>query len=105
MAPLAEHTRHLSAYDGIDIALDSFPYHGTTTTCEALLMGVPVVTRAGPTHASRVGVSLLSRLGRPEFIARDDREFVAICRHLAADPHGLEQLRRGLRAELLASAL
>ncbi len=105
LAPIADHATHLSAYDGIDIALDSFPYHGTTTTCEALLMGVPVVTLAGTTHASRVGVSLLTRLGRPDFIARDEYEFVAICARLADDAPGLAVLRRSLRGELMASAL
>ena len=105
LPPVAAYTQHLQAYDGIDIALDTFPYHGTTTSCEALLMGVPVVTLAGTTHASRVGVSLLTRLGRPEFIAHDEAEFVAICRALAADVPGLEALRRGLRDELMRSAL
>ena len=52
------------------IALNTFPYHGTTTTCEALWMGVPVVSLAGLTHSSRVGVSLLSTVGLPELIAQ-----------------------------------
>ena len=58
-------------YRDVDIALDTFPYHGTTTTLDALLMGVPVITLAGYNHASRVGVSLLTQVGIPEFIARD----------------------------------
>ena len=105
LPPVGAYTQHLRAYDGIDIALDSFPYHGTTTTCEALLMGVPVVTLAGTTHASRVGVSLLTRLGRPEFVADNEADFIAICRKLASDAKGLEELRRGLRTQLLSSAL
>ena len=61
--------RHLACYERIDIALDTSPYHGTTTTCEALWMGVPPVTLAGQTHVSRVGVSLLSNIGLGELIA------------------------------------
>ena len=60
---------HLELYGRMDIALDTFPYHGTTTTCEALWMGVPVVTLAGEVHFSRVGVSLLNNVGLPELVA------------------------------------
>ena len=69
---------HLAAYNQMDIALDTFPYHGTTTTCEAIWMGVPVVTLAGQTHVSRVGVSLLSTVGLPELIAQSAEEYVSI---------------------------
>ena len=69
-------TGHLARYSGIDIALDTFPYHGTTTTCEALWMGVPVVTCAGEIHASRVGVSLLSGIGLDELIASSMEGYV-----------------------------
>ncbi|MBY0309018.1 MAG: hypothetical protein K2Q09_09775, partial [Phycisphaerales bacterium] len=56
---------HLAAYHAVDVALDTFPYHGTTTTCEAMLMGVPVVSRIGDTHGSRVALSLLTAASRP----------------------------------------
>ena len=96
---------HLAAYGQVDVALDSFPYHGTTTTCEALWMGVPVVTRAGETHASRVGVSLLTAVGRPEWIAKDWNDYLAIARRLAAaaafDPVPRTTLREALRHSVL----
>lgn len=100
---------HLAMYARVDVALDPFPYHGTTTTCEALWMGVPVVTLAGPQtpgrHASRVGVSLLSAAGVPEWIGGSREEYALIAAGLASDPGGLELLRRTLRARVGASAL
>lgn len=96
---------HLALYGQVDIALDPFPYNGTTTTCEALMMGVPVITVAGDSHASRVGVSLLSAAGLPELIASDEGEYVRIAADLAADRPRLAALRAGLRARLAASPL
>jgi predicted O-linked N-acetylglucosamine transferase (SPINDLY family) len=96
---------HLSQYNDIDIALDTFPYNGTTTTCEALWMGVPVVTLAGQAHASRVGASLLHSLGRPAWIAHSPDEFAEVCRSLAADPAARSQLRQQLRGDLIGSPL
>lgn len=96
---------HLVAYDQIDVALDTYPYHGTTTTCEALWMGVPVITLAGQWHTSRVGVSLLSQAGCPEFIAGSPEEFVEIAKGLAADIPRIERLRHDLRVMLLGSPL
>lgn len=101
----ADAAEHLALYHGIDIALDTSPYHGTTTTCEALWMGVPVLTLAGNEHRSRVGVSLLSAIGQPGWIARDRDEFVRLAVGLAQDPIRLDELRRGLRAQVRASAL
>ncbi len=95
----------LRAYDRIDIALDPVPYNGTTTTCEALLCGVPVVVEEGATHAGRVGASLLSTIGRTEYIAKNEDGYVRIAAGLAADRDGLRRLRPQLRADLLASPL
>jgi protein O-GlcNAc transferase len=96
---------HLLVYNQLDIALDSFPYHGTTTTCDALWMGVPVVTLAGPSHVSRVGVSLLSCIGLPELIAQSPEEYVSIAVGLAGDFARLAELRRTLRERMRASPL
>jgi len=96
---------HLDAYNQMDIALDTFPYHGTTTTCEALWMGVPVVTLAGSAHVSRVGVSLLSSVGLPELIARKPEQYVQIATNLATDLPRLAQMRRTLRPRMQASGL
>jgi protein O-GlcNAc transferase len=105
MGPLDLPGEHLEQYRRVHVALDTFPYHGTTTTCEALLMGVPVVTLAGATHVSRVGVSLLGNAGLPELIARDEDEFVRIATGLARDPARLSALRTGLRERFLGSVI
>lgn len=96
---------HLSMYDKVDIALDTFPYNGTTTTCESLFMGVPVVALEGRTHAARVGVSLLHAVGRTEFLAKTPEQYVDIAVRLASDPAALAPLRDTLHDQLLASTL
>ena len=96
---------HLETYNRIDIALDTYPYHGTTTTCEALWMGVPVITLAGNTHASRVGVSILTNLGLPELIAHSSDEYVRIATQLAGDMKKLQVLRKDLRNIMARSVL
>ncbi|HTW93385.1 MAG TPA: tetratricopeptide repeat protein [Tepidisphaeraceae bacterium] len=96
---------HLHSYEQLDIALDTFPYHGTTTTCEALWMGVPVITLAGHTHASRVGVSLLTSIGAGDLIAEDEEAYVKIAVALAADAHRLSELGSTLRSRMQASPL
>ena len=96
---------HLALYDRMDISLDTFPYHGTTTTCDALWQGVPVVTLAAKAHLSRVGVSLLNSVGLPELIAQDEDEYVAIAVTLANNLPRLAELRRTLRERMKASPL
>jgi predicted O-linked N-acetylglucosamine transferase (SPINDLY family) len=98
-------TEHLARYGDVDIALDTYPYHGTTTTCEALMMGVPVVSLAGPVHAARVGASLLSRLGHPEWVTTEARRYVAIALDLASDLGRLAHIRSELRWKLGHCAL
>lgn len=96
---------HLRCYEEVDIALDTFPYHGTTTTCEALWMGVPVVTLAGQTHVSRVGVSLLTNAGLPEFVAITPGSYVEKAVATARDLPALSHLRTNLRHRLQSSPL
>jgi protein O-GlcNAc transferase len=96
---------HLEAYNGIDVALDPFPYNGTTTTCEALWMGVPVVTLAGSTHAGRVGASIMSTLEMYENICQDENAYVQRASALVSDGQELSKLRATLRDRLMDSHL
>lgn len=96
---------HLELYNRIDIGLDTFPYNGTTTTCEALWMGVPVITLAGNSHVSRVGMSLLANIGLPEFTAHTSDEFFSIAIKLANDLSKLASLRERLRGMMQHSIL
>ena len=98
-------SQHLTLYNQVDIALDTYPYHGTTTSCEAMWMGVPLITLAGQSHVSRVGVSLLSSIGLTDFIASSFEEYVEKARQLAEDPGRLEKLRQMLRQKMTTSAL
>ena len=96
---------HMALYNEMDIALDSLPYNGTTTTCEALWMGVPTVTLAGDRHCARVGASLMTRVGLKDLVAETPEEYVAIAEKLAADRARLAELRASMRARLEASPL
>jgi protein O-GlcNAc transferase len=96
---------HLEIYNRIDIGLDTFPYNGTTTTCEALWMGVPVITLAGNTHASRVGASLLSNVGLRELVSHTSEEYVKMAAALAKDTQRLLHLRNNLRKMMSRSPL
>jgi len=101
----ATQAEHLDLYKRLDIALDTFPYNGTTTTCEALWMGVPVVTLAGVRHSGRVGVSLLNAVGMQDWIAETPEQYVAIAAKMVADLPHLAGLRAGLRASMAVSPL
>ena len=103
--PDARREDHLARYATIDIALDTFPYHGTTTTCQALSMGVPVVTLMGDRHASRVGGSLLNAAGCPELLADSEDAFVHIASQLALDSDLLSTTRSRLVAGFATSTL
>lgn len=105
LTPTKTTREHLEFYSKMDIALDTFPYTGTTTTCEALLMGVPVVTRYGQYHAGRVGLSLLTNVGLGHLCAPDIDGYVRIAEAFASDRAKLVELRRGLRQQVLASTL
>ena len=96
---------HLDLYREIDVALDPLPYHGTTTTCEALWMGRPVVTLAGNHHANRVGVSLLNAVKHPEWIAHTHDDYLRIAADLVADPDRLATQSAALRRDLQRSLL
>jgi protein O-GlcNAc transferase len=105
VASLPDATAHQAVYHRVDIALDPFPNNGTTTTCEALWMGVPVVTLRGDRHAGRVGASLLTQIGLTDLIANSVEEYVEIALALTGNPAGLAEMRRSLRAHLAASPL
>jgi len=96
---------HLAAYHNVDLALDSFPYNGTTTTCDALWMGVPVITKLGDCHAARVSASILSCIGLNDFIATSDEDYILktiqICQNISI----LKQIRKNLRKIFMASPI
>jgi protein O-GlcNAc transferase len=96
---------HLAVVAQADIALDSYPYHGSTTTCECLWMGVPVLTLAGRAHVSRTGVSLLSSVGLKDWIADSPEDYVRKCVEKARDLEVLDRLRSRLRGKMRRSPL
>jgi predicted O-linked N-acetylglucosamine transferase (SPINDLY family) len=101
----ANRREHLQMYSRIDIAIDAFPYNGVTTSCEALWMGVPVITLAGQSHVSRVGASLLSNVALKKLIANSPDEFIRIAVDLARDGAALQNMRSGLRSTMQKSPL
>jgi len=96
---------HLATYGHIDIGLDPVLYNGTTTTFEAMWMGVPVIAERGDRHAARVGASLLTHIGLPELIAENAEDYIEIACRLAEDPAELARVRSGLREKLARSPL
>lgn len=96
---------HLDAYNKVDIALDTFPYNGTTTTCEALWMGVPVITLLGDRHAARVGASLLTNTGLSRFIAEDVSHYISTAVELTSDLENLASIRQSLRRQIAEGPL
>ncbi len=105
LTPWSEHAEHMAAYRQVDIALDPFPFGGGATTCDALWMGVPVVTHPGETFAGRHSLSHLSNCGLTETIARDLDQYVEIAAALAGDLPRLAAIRAGLREWMAASPL
>lgn len=101
----ASYLLHFQSYGEVDIALDPFPYNGTTTSCDAFYMGVPMVTLAGDRFISRVGASLLRAVGLGDLVAESVEDYVAIAARLAGDVPRLERIRASLRDDLLASPL
>jgi protein O-GlcNAc transferase len=104
----ADHFQFLESYSQIDLALDTFPYNGGTTTTEALWQGVPVVAIHGDRWTSRVSSSLLQSAGLSQFVARDTDDFIRIAASVANEPAQLDQLvaiRPSLREQLLRSPI
>lgn len=105
MYGLFQRKEYLAAHDEVDLILDTFPYPGGTTTCEALWMGVPTLTLAGDSLLERQGASLLSAAGLKEWIAASKEEYIAKAIAKAGDKVGLSTLRVGLRQQVLTSPL
>ncbi|HEY8749721.1 MAG TPA: tetratricopeptide repeat protein [Tepidisphaeraceae bacterium] len=97
--------KYFEQYNSIDIGLDPFPYAGGTTTCDALWMGVPVVSLTGGTAVSRGGLSILSTVGVPNLVAANTDRYVEIAAELAGDLPELEQMRSALRTQMQSSPL
>ncbi|RMF21413.1 MAG: tetratricopeptide repeat protein, partial [Cyanobacteria bacterium J083] len=97
--------KHLAMYGEIDICLDPFPYNGCTSTCEAMWMGVPVLTLAGERKISRMGSSLLTAVGLTDWIADNKEEYIAKAQEFASKPQKLNDLRQSLRTKFQNSSL
>ncbi|KAK9815053.1 hypothetical protein WJX73_005990 [Symbiochloris irregularis] len=108
LMPLTQGTQqHLTTYHDMDISLDPFPYTGTTTTAESLLMGVPVITCTGACHAHNVSASLMQTVGLPGsgWVASNEQEYIDAATQAVADLDQLNQLRAALRERMLQSPL
>ncbi|MDA7573129.1 tetratricopeptide repeat protein [Candidatus Pelagibacter sp.] len=96
---------HLELYNSIDICLDPFPFNGATTTCEALWMGVPVITLLGDRHVGRVGASILTNVGLKNFIAQDIDGYIKLSIEMASNTNYLRETRKTLRERMQRSPL
>lgn len=99
------HMQMLQEYQDVDIALDPFPFSGGATSCEALYMGVPVITWPQTRVVSRQTFAYLSLIGHPELIANSPEEYLAIAKQLAQSPERLTLYREQLRMEMIQSPL
>lgn len=97
--------RHLADYNQVDIALDPFPFNGSTATFESLWMGVPVITLAGDRMVARWAASILSKVGLTDLVATSPQHYVDLACQLAADQGRLAELRANLRDRVLRSSL
>jgi len=102
---LPDGKHYLSIYDQIDIALDTFPWNGHTTSCEALWMGVPVITLYGETHAGRMTASVLNLLNLSQFVAKSSESYIEAAITLTRDQDFLDNLRKKLRDRMKKSPL
>jgi predicted O-linked N-acetylglucosamine transferase (SPINDLY family) len=105
LRPYSKHMNMMAEYGDIDIALDTFPYNGGATTCEALWMGVPVVTLEGETPISRQSKAFLHTIGYPEWVATTADEYIEVVRGLTSNLGSLQKIRAGLRQKMLGSPL
>jgi predicted O-linked N-acetylglucosamine transferase (SPINDLY family) len=105
IAPPAERSKYLKAYGEVDFALDTFPFPGGTTTCEALWMGVPTLTLRGATMLERQGAGMMICAGLPDWVACDEEDYVRRAVTFAGDRQALSRLRQSLRDRVVASPL
>ncbi len=105
LLPPTSHAEHLGAYHEVDVALDPFPFNGATTTCDALWMGVPVVTLPGATSASRVASSILRAAGLTELVATSPDDYAAKASSVLRDRERLRELRASLRRRIAQSPI
>ena len=105
LGPEEQVAQHLARYNEVDIAVDTYPYNSITTAFEALWMGVPLVTRAGPTQISRFAASTLTHVGLADLVVTTEEAYVERAITLARDVDRLRELRRTLRGRMAASSL
>ena len=105
LLPKLPFQQFLAAHSRIDVALDPFPFSGTTTTCQTLWMGVPVITLAGKSHVSRVGVTMLSSVGLEQCVAADENDYTEKAVALASNASRLQEMRGAMRERMRSAPL